>query len=107
MIGNKFNLATVRKYKEKLDNLGSMVNDLLYGIGLQKINKEDKEILIRSFDNVVKLSGMYNDVAEQVISNKQIITNDPQKYIGDNLSNACTLTEMVYNKYKHLSRFGK
>lgn len=107
MVENKFDLVTVEKYKEDLNNLFRMVNELLYGIGPQKIDKEDFEVLISSFENVVRLSGMYNDIIEQVIKDKEIVTSDPQEYISANLNNACTLTKKVYNKYKHLSRFGK
>jgi len=106
MIENKFKLATVKKHKEDLNSLFRMVNDLLHGIGPEKINKEDYELLISSFEDVVRLSCMYNDVIEQVVEDNNIVTSDPQKYISDNLSNACKLTEKVYNKYKHLSRFG-
>ncbi len=60
-----------------------------------------------SFEKVVRLSGMHNDVIEQVIKDKKIITSDPQNYIGFNLESACTLTEKVYNQYKHILRFGK
>ena len=107
MIENNFDLVTVEKCKDDLNSLSLMVNDLLHGIGPQKIAKRDVEVLIRSFENVVKLSGMYNDVVEQAIRDKEVVTSNPQKYISHNLSNACNLTEIVYNKYKNLSRFDK
>ena len=107
MIENKFDVFTVEKYKEDLDKLFYMVNDLLHGIGPQKIAKEDFEVLMSSFEDVVRLSGMYNDVVYQVIKDKKIVTSDPQEYISANLNNACNLTQIIYSKYKHLSRFGK
>ena len=106
MIERKFDLVTVKNYKEDIDNLFYMVNELLYGIGPEKINKGDVAILISSFEDVIRLSSMYNTVIEQVIQYNNISISTPQKYISANLRNACNLTEMVYNKYKYLSRFG-
>ena len=107
MIENKFDIITVQKYKEDFDKLFYMINDLLYGIGSEKIDKEDFEVLISSFKDVVRLSSMYNDIVQQVIEDKKIIIEDPQEYIGNNLTNACNLTQSIYRKYKHLSQFDK
>ena len=107
MIENKFDIITVQKYKEDFDKLFYMLNDLLYGIGPEKIDKEDFEVLMSSFENVVRLSSMYNNIVQQVIKDKEIVTEDPQEYIGNNLTNACNLTQSIYRKYKHLSQFDK
>jgi hypothetical protein len=107
MIESKFDLVTVKKYKEDLNSLFRMVDELLHGVGIHKIEKEDCEILISSFDNVVRLSGMYNDIIRQVIDNGEITTSDPQEYISSNLNTAVVLAKKVHDKYKHLSRYGK
>jgi hypothetical protein len=107
MIEKKFDIVTVKKYKEDINNIFKMVNELLYGVGIEKINKEDAEVLISSFEKVVRSIGMYNDIFEQVIEDKEITTSDPQSYISSNLDCSYTLTEKIYSKYKHLSRFGK
>jgi len=107
MIESKFDLVTVKKYKEDLNNLFRMVDELLHGVGIQKIDKDDCEILVSSFDMVVRLSGMYNDIIEQVIRDGEITTSDPQKYISSNLDTAVVLTKKIHDKYKHLSRYGK
>ena len=107
MLESKFDLDTVKKYDEDLNELFRMVDELLHGVGILKIKKEDLEVLISSFDKVVRLSGMYNDIIEQVINDGSITTSDPQKYISSNLNSAVILTKKVHDKYKHLSRYGR
>ena len=107
MLESKFDLDTVEKYKEDLNNLFKMVDELLHGVGINKIENEDCHILVSSFDSVVRLSSMYNDIIKQVIQDGDISTSDPQKYISSNLKNAVTLTKIVHDKYKHLSRYGR
>lgn len=55
MIEKKFDIVTVKKCKEDINNIFKMVNELLYGVGIEKINKEDaEEVLISSFEKVVR-----------------------------------------------------
>ena len=107
MLESKFDLDTVEKYKKDLNSLFQMVDELLHGVGISKIENEDCHILVSSFDNIVRLSGMYNDIIQQVIKNGDISTSDPQKYISSNLNNAVVLTKKVHDKYKHLSIYGR
>lgn len=107
MIESKFDLVTVEKYDKDLNKLFRMVDELLHGVGIQKLDKEDCDVLVSSFDNVIRLSGMYNDIIKQVIDEGEITTADPQKYISSNLDTAVVLTKKVHDKYKHLSRYGK
>lgn len=107
MIESKFDLFTVKKYEEDLNNLFYMVDELLNGVGIQKIEKKDCEVLISSYEKVLRLSGMYNDIIKQVIDEGEIVTSDPQGYISSNLDAAVILTKKIHNKYKHLSRYGR
>ncbi|SHJ47807.1 glycosyl transferase [Tepidibacter formicigenes] len=100
MLENKFDAVTVKKYKEDLNDLFFMINDFLYGIDMQRMDKSDLEVLISSFAKVIRLTGMYNDIIEQVIVDKEIVTADPQKYISLNLNSAIILVEGIYSKYK-------
>ena len=71
------------------------------------IEKKDYELLLSSYDCVIRLSGMYNDIIKQLIDGNSIAQSDPQKYISSNLNSAINLTKMFYDKYKVHSRYSR
>lgn len=107
MLESKFSISESKRGSEKIGEIFTMITELLYGIGIEKLEKKDKEPLISAFDYMIRACGMYNDIVQQVLENKEIYTADPESYIKKNVENSYTLVKLVHDKYKHLSRYGK
>lgn len=106
MLENKLILSNLKEERQAIDETFRMVEELLYGIGIQKLDKSDIEPLISAFISMIRVSGMYNDVMEQVLE-EDVQTVDPRSYIKSNIENSNELVRIIHDKYKHLTKWGK